>query len=581
TGVETPAGSFKPIDVAVEESTGNLYVVDAAHKVVDEFSSSGTYIGQITGKSEIQPFARPLGVAVSAENNVYVSDGAAVDIFGAEGGGGGGEFPLTVTKTGGGEGTVTSSPAGINCGSTCSAEFAEGEEVTLTAAPKPGSSFAGWSGGGCTGTGTCKVTLAEATEVEAEFSAEPVVEFPLTVTKTGSGEGTVTSSPAGINCGSTCSAEFAEGEEVTLTAAPKPGSSFAGWSGGGCTGTSTCKVTLAEATEVEAEFAALPTFTLTVTKTGSGEGTVTSSPAGINCGSTCSAPFGEGEEVTLTAAPKPKSAFAGWSGGGCTGTGTCKVTLAEATEVEAEFIEVSTFPLTLVKYGEGTVVSSPSGINCGTACFTETVEFEPGKVKLTETPATGYEFAGWIGCKATTATTCEVNLNAEAEVSAAFVKAGKEGKQGTTGGTGATGAQGPAGAAGQKGADGAAGGDGAAGPAGSAGAAGAAGPSGPAGPAGPAGPQGPAGAAGKVQLVKCTTQLVTGPVKFTAAAASAHATLARRGVVYAAGIARVSGGRMSLRLKSRRKLRPGRYRLTLISGKGRHITVRSETFTLR
>jgi hypothetical protein len=38
---------------------------------------------------------------------------------------------------------------------------------------------------------------------------------------------------------------------------------------------------------------------------------------------------------------------------------------------------------------------------------------------------------------------------------------------------------------------------------------------------------------------------------------------------------------MSLRLKSRRKLRPGRYRLTLISGKGRHITVRSETFTLR
>ncbi len=86
---------------------------------------------------------------------------------------------------------------------------------------------------------------------------------------------------------------------------------------------------------------------------------------------------------------------------------------------------------------------------------------------------------------------------------------------------------------------------------------------------------------GGKSVQKCTTQLVTGPVKFTAASASAHATLARRGVVYAAGIARVRSGRLSLRLQSQRRLRPGRYKLTLVSGKGRHRSVRTETFTLR
>jgi hypothetical protein len=78
-------------------------------------------------------------------------------------------FSLTVTPAGTGTGTVTSSPAGINCGSTCSASFAQGAVVTLTASPAAGSSFAGWSGGGCSGTGTCMVTVSQATSVTATF----------------------------------------------------------------------------------------------------------------------------------------------------------------------------------------------------------------------------------------------------------------------------------------------------------------------------------------------------------------------------------------------------------------------------
>jgi subtilisin family serine protease len=77
--------------------------------------------------------------------------------------------------------------------------------------------------------------------------------------------------------------------------------------------------------------------TLTVQKTGTGSGSVTSSPAGIDCGSTCSAPFGNGTAVTLTAAAGSGSTFSGWSGGGCSGTGTCQVILTTATSVTAGF----------------------------------------------------------------------------------------------------------------------------------------------------------------------------------------------------------------------------------------------------
>ncbi len=77
-------------------------------------------------------------------------------------------FTLTVSKTG--SGTVTSSPAGIDCGAICEEEFDEDEEVTLTATPDTGSKFTGWNGGGCSGIGTCVVTMDEAKSVNADFA---------------------------------------------------------------------------------------------------------------------------------------------------------------------------------------------------------------------------------------------------------------------------------------------------------------------------------------------------------------------------------------------------------------------------
>jgi hypothetical protein len=78
---------------------------------------------------------------------------------------------LSVTRAGTGTGTVTSSPAGIDCGTTCSYDFATGQSVTLTATAPAGSGFMGWSGD-CSGTGkTCTVTMSAAKNVTATFSS--------------------------------------------------------------------------------------------------------------------------------------------------------------------------------------------------------------------------------------------------------------------------------------------------------------------------------------------------------------------------------------------------------------------------
>ena len=156
---------------------------------------------------------------------------------------------LNVNKTGTGIGTVTSSPAGIDCGVTCSASFNYNTDVTLTATASTGSAFTGWSGA-CTGTGTCTVIIDAAKSVIANFTMNT---FALNVSKSGTGSGTATSNPAGINCGSTCFYSFDYNTVVTLTAIAATGSTFTGWSGA-CTGMGTCMVTIDAAKSVTVNF---------------------------------------------------------------------------------------------------------------------------------------------------------------------------------------------------------------------------------------------------------------------------------------------------------------------------------------
>lgn len=160
---------------------------------------------------------------------------------------------LTVAKAGSGSGTITTSPAGIDCGTSCSHAFAYGTSVTLTATAATGSTFAGWSGGGCSGTGTCVVTVNADKTVIATFVALRT----LAVSKAGSGSGGVSSSPVGIDCGATCSAQFTDGTSVTLAATAAAGSVFTGWSGSGCSGASTCSLAMTVDRSATATFQAL------------------------------------------------------------------------------------------------------------------------------------------------------------------------------------------------------------------------------------------------------------------------------------------------------------------------------------
>jgi hypothetical protein len=157
---------------------------------------------------------------------------------------------VTVSKAGNGAGTVASSPAGINCGTTCSKTYLAGTSVTLAATPSAGSTFTGWSGGGCAGTAPCTFAGNTSVTVTASFGLASSTSASYTVNVAKSGPGTVTSSEAGINCGSSCSATF--NKTVTLTATPHQNFTFTGWRGG-CSGTApTC--TVSASTSVTAYF---------------------------------------------------------------------------------------------------------------------------------------------------------------------------------------------------------------------------------------------------------------------------------------------------------------------------------------
>ncbi|CAK0759931.1 hypothetical protein CCP3SC5AM1_2760001 [Gammaproteobacteria bacterium] len=156
--------------------------------------------------------------------------------------------------------------------------------------------------------------------------------------KTGTGSGTVTSNPSGINCGSDCNEYYVPNTKVTLTVIAASGSVFAGWSGGGCTGiATTCVVTVNSAMTVTATFNKI--YSLIMVKAGTGTGTVTSNPSGINCGTDCNENYVPNTKVTLTATPSSISSFSGWSGG-CSGTAAaCTITMTANKTVTATFIQ--------------------------------------------------------------------------------------------------------------------------------------------------------------------------------------------------------------------------------------------------
>lgn len=245
-------------------------------------------------------------------------------------------YTLSVTVTG--SGTVTSTnEAGISCGTTCSNIYSPGAGVVLSASANPGVTFAGWSGGGCSGTATtCTVTVSSNTTVAATFTTN---QYALTVSTAGPGSGIVSIiKPTAVSCGMSCSQNYNSGTQVTLEATIAAGSIFSGWTGGGCGTGLSCTVTITAATTLTANFI-LAKYKLTVKPAGTGSGLVSStSPTAFSCSTTCPQSYDYGTIVSLSASANTGSTFDGWSGvAGCTDASSCKVTITADTTVTAAF----------------------------------------------------------------------------------------------------------------------------------------------------------------------------------------------------------------------------------------------------
>jgi subtilase family serine protease len=190
----------------------------------DGVSGVGTPMG-LTPFQPISPSAviqDPGAVTVGVSHNFSASGSSA-------------PFPgdsITQYKWDWGDGTTTTTAA-----VTASHTYASAgtKTVTLTVTDSDSS-----LNGGRTGSEAIQVTVQTPTQT-------------LTVANSGNGSGTVTSSPAGINCGATCSHAYATGTNVTLSATPTSGSVFSGWTGA-CSGTGGCNVTMSQAQSVTAAF---------------------------------------------------------------------------------------------------------------------------------------------------------------------------------------------------------------------------------------------------------------------------------------------------------------------------------------
>ena len=192
------AGQMDRPFVAID-SSGNVYVDDLGNSRVDQFTTGAEFVrawgwGVADGQAQLETCTTSCqsgiggsgdgqlhgasgggsqGIAADTMGDVFVSDSGNSRVEEYSTTGTPIQHTLSVSTAGSGSGSVTSVPAGIDCPSGCSAQFQNGASVTLTATPASGSVFAGWSGGDCSGRGTCTVELTADTTVTATFNQLP------------------------------------------------------------------------------------------------------------------------------------------------------------------------------------------------------------------------------------------------------------------------------------------------------------------------------------------------------------------------------------------------------------------------
>lgn len=318
-------------DVSIPDGASQRVVVSVGHVVVDAYADE-------------------------EEKTLYLADELDVDCGTSypERLGAADDAIFTITMAGAGVGKVTSSPAGVDCSrsnpSGCTAHFPAGKTVKLFALPDAGSyvqSFAPCpsSIGPPTPIACTIPSVAGAETLTVDFETDtPTLGVSLTNTA-----GTVTSDPAGIECGdmtSNCYASFPPGSTVTLTAAPLAGGSFPGFRHPSCTpGALTCAITIGTTLQVVGADFVPPNEPVEVVFSGTGSGEVNfqiiqpSVGPATQCATTCtgSAPFGA--VLLISGGPSLGSTFAGFTGSSeCAPFATsCEIAVTSALSIGAKF----------------------------------------------------------------------------------------------------------------------------------------------------------------------------------------------------------------------------------------------------
>jgi hypothetical protein len=261
----------------------------------------------------------------------------------------------------------------------------------------------------------------------------------LTVSKSGTGKGLVTSVPPGISCGAICATQVGYSMDITLMASATCGSVFIAWHGGPCDGSPSniCNVTMTGNLTMNATFDHDPVYAkqhelkVVLAKSHKGNGSVLSEDGAVLCTpdratKVCSAFYYENCPVNLSALAIYPNIFQRWKGG-CIGTNSsCTIPMLGERTVKAYFSGPKTLKIKILskKHGEGSVTSANPGPGTRINCPGDCSEFyrHSESVTLTAREFPGSIFTGWKGggCSVPSNPECTVTMDKARKIKAIF-----------------------------------------------------------------------------------------------------------------------------------------------------------------